>query len=561
MPVRRGHVAPQNTFLGTIIRKFEGQNKKFIIANARVQNCAIIYCNDGFCEMTGFSRPDVMQKPCTCDFLHGPETKRHDIAQIAQALLGSEERKVEVTYYHKNESKVLLNAVKCTILNYWIFLNINLSGYAKLSMIGKTDVTQSTRAWMSECRYIFTIKLSDIVTVVMFTAKGLEKRVGLGVIVIAKILNYQEAVESGSNKTLITIKIEVLVLWTAQIVAEAAPCALSSDKKIKLNIWLSYSSATEMKINLNCKKIGKSICQGRACYQFPCSRLGIITHPHPQCENVKFQALYPDDYGINQILCGCPENASSLSNLGPYNFSIQLTIPSKLPLVVEVIASDKTLPKGCGQNKQRDEKLHPPHLSMQIRRVLLKHNVGLIKTKFRFAIQLLEKAKNRNRNGKIKKKEGRYKCRKPKLRNANKTSIWTCTGECVGSEICFKEKPRPSKLPKLAWHQDQDPHLSISKTGLDSLYSGSVVFLLMLSNKQYSYNKASLFAIKWYCNILREELTSHRASTGALEMKWNADLLELYLLVMKISLTASALENPQFLRRATFLNCPTQDDL
>ncbi|CAN0143626.1 unnamed protein product, partial [Bubo scandiacus] len=102
MPVRRGHVAPQNTFLGTIIRKFEGQNKKFIIANARVQNCAIIYCNDGFCEMTGFSRPDVMQKPCTCDFLHGPETKRHHIAQIAQALLGSEERKVEVTYYHKD---------------------------------------------------------------------------------------------------------------------------------------------------------------------------------------------------------------------------------------------------------------------------------------------------------------------------------------------------------------------------------------------------------------------------------------------------------------------------
>ncbi|XP_069472417.1 voltage-gated inwardly rectifying potassium channel KCNH7 isoform X2 [Ambystoma mexicanum] len=109
MPVRRGHVAPQNTFLGTIIRKFEGQNKKFIIANARVQNCAIIYCNDGFCELTGFSRPDVMQKPCTCDFLHGPETKRHDIAQIAQALLGSEERKVEVTYYHKDGSTFICN--------------------------------------------------------------------------------------------------------------------------------------------------------------------------------------------------------------------------------------------------------------------------------------------------------------------------------------------------------------------------------------------------------------------------------------------------------------------
>lgn len=77
-------------------------DKKFIIANARVQNCAIIYCNDGFCEMTGFSRPDVMQKPCTCDFLHGQFTNRHAIAQVAQALLGSEERKVEITYHRKD---------------------------------------------------------------------------------------------------------------------------------------------------------------------------------------------------------------------------------------------------------------------------------------------------------------------------------------------------------------------------------------------------------------------------------------------------------------------------
>ncbi|KAL1021925.1 hypothetical protein UPYG_G00019980 [Umbra pygmaea] len=107
MPVRRGHVAPQNTFLGIIIKKFEGQNKKFIIANARVQNCAIIYCNDGFCEMTGFSRPDVMQRPCTCDFLHGEFTNRHTIAQVAQALLGSEERKVEITYHRKDGSDFL----------------------------------------------------------------------------------------------------------------------------------------------------------------------------------------------------------------------------------------------------------------------------------------------------------------------------------------------------------------------------------------------------------------------------------------------------------------------
>ncbi|CAL8268642.1 unnamed protein product, partial [Lota lota] len=109
MPVRRGHVAPQNTFLGIIIRKFEGQNRKFVIANARVENCAIIYCNDGFCEMTGFSRPDVMQRPCTCDFLHGALTDADAIGQVEQAMLGSEERKVEITYHRKDGSDFQCN--------------------------------------------------------------------------------------------------------------------------------------------------------------------------------------------------------------------------------------------------------------------------------------------------------------------------------------------------------------------------------------------------------------------------------------------------------------------
>ncbi|KAF7215919.1 potassium voltage-gated channel subfamily H member 7 [Nothobranchius furzeri] len=109
MPVRRGHVAPQNTFLGLIIRKFEGQNRKFVIANARVENCAIIYCNDSFCEMTGFSRSDIMQKPCTCDFLHGELTDKEAINQLAQAVLGPEERKVEITYYRKDGSDFQCN--------------------------------------------------------------------------------------------------------------------------------------------------------------------------------------------------------------------------------------------------------------------------------------------------------------------------------------------------------------------------------------------------------------------------------------------------------------------
>ncbi|XP_069094112.1 potassium voltage-gated channel subfamily H member 6 [Pleurodeles waltl] len=104
MPVRRGHVAPQNTYLDTIIRKFEGQSRKFLIANAQMENCAIIYCNDGFCDMFGYSRVEVMQRPCTCDFLAGPETTNNSIAQLTEALLGSEERKLEILYYRKEGS-------------------------------------------------------------------------------------------------------------------------------------------------------------------------------------------------------------------------------------------------------------------------------------------------------------------------------------------------------------------------------------------------------------------------------------------------------------------------
>ncbi|XP_069021569.1 LOW QUALITY PROTEIN: potassium voltage-gated channel subfamily H member 6a [Embiotoca jacksoni] len=101
MPVRRGHVALQNTYLDTIIRKFDEQNRKFLIANAQMKNCSIIYCNEGFCQMFGFTRAEIVQQSCTCPFLVGPGTMKSALAQLAQALLGSEDRKVEILYYSK----------------------------------------------------------------------------------------------------------------------------------------------------------------------------------------------------------------------------------------------------------------------------------------------------------------------------------------------------------------------------------------------------------------------------------------------------------------------------
>ncbi|KAM6957175.1 voltage-gated inwardly rectifying potassium channel KCNH6-like [Aplochiton taeniatus] len=42
-----------------------------------------------------------MQQSCTCQFLVGPGTMKSALAQLAQALVGSEERKVEILYYAK----------------------------------------------------------------------------------------------------------------------------------------------------------------------------------------------------------------------------------------------------------------------------------------------------------------------------------------------------------------------------------------------------------------------------------------------------------------------------
>lgn len=97
VPSPRGSPPPSEPLLSCL-----PADRKFLIANAQMENCAIIYCNDGFCEMFGYSRVEVMQQPCTCDFLTGPDTTKSSIAQLTQALLGSEECKLEILYYRKD---------------------------------------------------------------------------------------------------------------------------------------------------------------------------------------------------------------------------------------------------------------------------------------------------------------------------------------------------------------------------------------------------------------------------------------------------------------------------
>ncbi|KAL6085288.1 hypothetical protein STEG23_028353, partial [Scotinomys teguina] len=75
----------------------------FILANAQVaKGFPIVYCSDGFCELAGFARTEVMQKSCSCKFLFGVETNEQLMLQIEKSLEEKIEFKGEIMFYKKN---------------------------------------------------------------------------------------------------------------------------------------------------------------------------------------------------------------------------------------------------------------------------------------------------------------------------------------------------------------------------------------------------------------------------------------------------------------------------
>uniref|UniRef100_A0AAY5EVH3 Voltage-gated delayed rectifier potassium channel KCNH4 n=1 Tax=Electrophorus electricus TaxID=8005 RepID=A0AAY5EVH3_ELEEL len=103
MPVMKGLLAPQNTFLDTIATRFDGTHSNFLLGNAQGhRGYPIVYCSDGFCELTGFVRTEVMQKNCSCRFLYGPGTSEQVSQAMEKVLEGKEEYQAEVQFYKKN---------------------------------------------------------------------------------------------------------------------------------------------------------------------------------------------------------------------------------------------------------------------------------------------------------------------------------------------------------------------------------------------------------------------------------------------------------------------------
>ncbi|XP_026999360.2 potassium voltage-gated channel subfamily H member 8 [Tachysurus fulvidraco] len=138
MPVMRGLLAPQNTFLDTIATRFDGTHSNFVLGNAQVQSLyPIVYCSDGFCELTGYARAELMQKSCACNFLYGPETSDKLTSQIQSALDDRREFKTELVFYKKGGTQ------------FWCLLDIvpikNEKGEVVLFLVSHKDITDNKK--------------------------------------------------------------------------------------------------------------------------------------------------------------------------------------------------------------------------------------------------------------------------------------------------------------------------------------------------------------------------------------------------------------------------------
>uniref|UniRef100_A0A3Q3VYG5 Voltage-gated delayed rectifier potassium channel KCNH4 n=1 Tax=Mola mola TaxID=94237 RepID=A0A3Q3VYG5_MOLML len=138
MPVMRGLLAPQNTFLDTIATRFDGTHSNFVLGNAQVQSLfPIVYCSDGFCELTGYARAELMQKSCTCHFLYGPETSDRLTVEIQEALDERREFKTELVFYKKEGTQ------------FWCLLDIvpikNEKGEVVLFLVSHKDITDKKK--------------------------------------------------------------------------------------------------------------------------------------------------------------------------------------------------------------------------------------------------------------------------------------------------------------------------------------------------------------------------------------------------------------------------------
>ncbi|MFS0770885.1 histidine kinase famiy protein [Sphingomonas sp. 1P08PE] len=96
--VRPPHRAPHDIFFAAV----KTTRMPMIVTDPHRPDNPIIFCNDAFTFMTGYTEDEIVGS--NCRFLQGPETDREVIGQLRSAIEKREEVAVEVLNYRKNGS-------------------------------------------------------------------------------------------------------------------------------------------------------------------------------------------------------------------------------------------------------------------------------------------------------------------------------------------------------------------------------------------------------------------------------------------------------------------------
>jgi PAS domain S-box-containing protein len=87
------------------IKSLQNCKQSFVITNPNLPDNPIVFCTDGFCELTGYERYEILGK--NCRFLQGPESNKDAIEIIKKSIANGTKSFTCLKNYKKDGTEFL----------------------------------------------------------------------------------------------------------------------------------------------------------------------------------------------------------------------------------------------------------------------------------------------------------------------------------------------------------------------------------------------------------------------------------------------------------------------
>nr|AML79180.1 putative LOV domain-containing protein [Aulacomnium heterostichum] len=101
-PIRLSDSAATGVVCSSLMVSLTRIQQSFVLSDPNLPDMPIVYASDVFCDLTGYSREEVVGR--NCRFLQGPDTNPEDIQKIRQAIMEEQACTVKILNYRKDET-------------------------------------------------------------------------------------------------------------------------------------------------------------------------------------------------------------------------------------------------------------------------------------------------------------------------------------------------------------------------------------------------------------------------------------------------------------------------